>query len=269
MEVRGGSAAAVAAGLSPLDLGNDIAGSIRQPAHFCGVFGLKPTDRRVPTTGSIPEVSGKPKCVRQMLAVGPWARSVEDLRLCFSLIAGADLQQPDVPPVPLDTSSGKSLQNLRVAWMEGWHEVSVTSETQVGIVAIEATVNEFAQAGVPVEHWIPEHFDLKETLRLYYRLAALISVYAQPVDLDAVRKIIPFMFREATQGDKALRNLSNASRLLPTALNPRLKGYFQALTERDRTIAQMDKALEPWDVWLCPVAITPAFLHFLKVQPLR
>lgn len=92
MEVRGGSAAAVAAGLSPLDLGNDIAGSIRQPAHFCGVFGLKPTDRRVPTTGSIPEVSGKPKCVRQMLAVGPWARSVEDLRLCFSLIAGADLQ---------------------------------------------------------------------------------------------------------------------------------------------------------------------------------
>lgn len=45
--------------------------------------------------------------------------------------------------------------------MEGWHEVSVTSETQVGIVAIEATVNEFAQAGVPVEHWIPEHFDLK------------------------------------------------------------------------------------------------------------
>lgn len=157
----GGSAAAVAAGLSPLDLGNDIAGSIRQPAHFCGVFGLKPTDRRVPTTGSIPEVSGKPKCVRQMLAVGPWARSVEDLRLCFSLIAGADLQQPDVPPVPLDTPSGKSLQNLRVAWMEGWHEVSVTSETQVAIVAIEATVNEFAQAGVPVEHWIPEHFDLK------------------------------------------------------------------------------------------------------------
>lgn len=71
-------------------------------------------------------------------------------------------------------------------------------------------------------------------------------MYAQPVDLDAVRKIIPFMFREATQGDKALRNLSNASRLLPTALNPRLKGYFQALTERDRTIAQMDKALEPW-----------------------
>jgi amidase len=63
----GGSAAAVAAGLSPLDLGSDIAGSIRQPAHLCGVFGLKPTDRCVSTAGHIPEVPGK--CLTSWLLV--------------------------------------------------------------------------------------------------------------------------------------------------------------------------------------------------------
>jgi amidase len=78
-----GGAAAIAAGLSPLDICSDFGGSIRQPAHFCGVFGLKPTDRRVPTTGHIPEVPGIPRCIRQMLTVGALARSVEDLHLCL------------------------------------------------------------------------------------------------------------------------------------------------------------------------------------------
>ncbi len=73
-----------------VDLGNDIAGSVRQPAHFCGVYGLKPTDRRISTAGQIPEVPGMPVCIRQMMTVGCFARSLEDLKLCFSLIAGAD-----------------------------------------------------------------------------------------------------------------------------------------------------------------------------------
>lgn len=254
----GGSAAAIAAGLSPLELGNDIAGSIRQPAHFCGVFGLKPTDRRVPNTGHIPEVPGMPKCIRQMLTVGCLARSVEDLQLCFSSIAGVDPQQPDIPPVPLDLPEEKSLHSLRVAWTDGWSEVPVAADIQA---ALQGVAKELERAGVPVQSWIPEDFDLAAMLQIYNRLSAFNNVYAQPIDLDAVRKTIPFMFREATQGEKTLRNLSNLSHLLPTLLNPTLKGYFEALTQRDRIIARMDEALKPWDVWLCPVAITAAFSH--------
>lgn len=69
------------------------------------------------------------------------------------------------------------------------------------------------------------------------------------------------IFRTATQGDKKLRALGDFSRVLPELLNPSLKGYFEALTERDRFIAQLDTALESWDVWLTPVAAIPAFTH--------
>ena len=65
----GGSAAAIAASFSALELGNDASGSTRQPAHFCGVYALKPTDRRISTAGHIPEAPRMPKCIRQLMTV--------------------------------------------------------------------------------------------------------------------------------------------------------------------------------------------------------
>jgi amidase len=153
----GGSAAAVAAGLSPLDLGNDIAGSVRQPAHFCGVYGLKPTDRRISTAGQIPEVPGMPLCIRQMMTVGCFARALEDIRLCFSLIAGADVRRPDVPPIPLDTPSNQSLQNLKIAWIDEWAEVPVAAEIRSAMQALAPTLG---QTGAQVECWMPKDFEL-------------------------------------------------------------------------------------------------------------
>lgn len=254
----GGSAAAVAAGLSTLDLGNDIAGSVRQPAHFCGVYGLKPTDRRISLAGSIPEVPGMPHCLRQMMTVGCFARSLEDIRLCFSLIAGADIRRPDVPPISLDTPTGKSLHNLKIAWSEEWTEVPVASEVRAAMGAI---AQKLSQVVTHIEPWLPQDFDLAAVWKLYGRMAAYINNYAQPKDRYNVRRSLTLLWRTATQGDKKLRDLGNFSRFLPELLNPSLRGYFETLTERDRFTAQIDKALEPWDVWLTPVAATSAFTH--------
>lgn len=256
-----GSAAAVAAGLSPLDLGNDFGGSIRQPSHFCGVFGIKPTDRRVSTTGMIPEVPGMPKSIRQMMTVGSLARSIEDLQLCFSLIAGADPQQPDIPPVPLDTPSQKSLQNLRIAWTDELSTFPVAKEIKSALVSV---AKKLVNVGMQIENWVPD-FDFVAACQIYFAVATYNMIYSQPIAFDDVRKQMPFLFREATQGDRTLRNLINtAGTGLSIWLNPTLKGYFEALTERDRLIAQMDKELEQWDVWLCLVAMTPAFTHRAK-----
>ncbi|MBE9108542.1 amidase [Nodosilinea sp. LEGE 07298] len=254
----GGSAAAVAAGLSPLDLGNDIAGSVRQPAHFCGVYGLKPTERRISTAGTIPEVPGMPHCLRHMMTVGCFARSLDDIRLCFSLIAGADHHRPEVPPVPLDVPSGKELQQLKIAWIDQWPEVLVNEEIRSRMHAVAQNLE---NAGAQIESWMPQDFDLSRILNLYGKLAAYINLYAQPVDRYNIRRSFTQIWRTATQGDRTLRRLGDFSRLLPELLNPSLKGYFETLTERDRFTAQLDAALEPWDVWLTPVAATAAFTH--------
>ena len=74
----GGAAAAVAARLVPFDIGSDMSGSIRIPAHYCGVYGYKASSNRVPGSGHIPPPPGAPRLDRQMCAYGPLARSVDD-----------------------------------------------------------------------------------------------------------------------------------------------------------------------------------------------
>ena len=108
----GGEAAIIAAGGSPLGLGTDAAGSIRVPAHFCGVAGLKPTRGRVPMTGAFPPPLGH---TASLWHAGPLARRVEDLALALSIISGPDGRDPTCAPVPLRSSADLDLPRLRVA----------------------------------------------------------------------------------------------------------------------------------------------------------
>src|SRR6266852_2403555 len=111
----GGAAAALAAGMTPFEIGTDLTGSIRIPAHFCGVFGLKPTEQRVPLTGLIPGLSGpRPLCI--MSCVVPMARTVEDLALLFAIIAGPDGRDTEVAPVPIEEVPQLELKHLRIAF---------------------------------------------------------------------------------------------------------------------------------------------------------
>ncbi len=103
----GGCAAAVAAGFTPLSIGNDIGGSIRVPAAFSGVYGLKPTDHLVSKAGLLPPPEDY-RSLRHLLSIGPLTRSVEDLRLALSIIGGADNIDTDVPVVSFDVPEKKS-----------------------------------------------------------------------------------------------------------------------------------------------------------------
>lgn len=253
----GGSAAAIAAGFSALDIGSDVAGSIRQPAHCCGIYGLKPTDGRVSLAGHILEVPGSPTCIRQMLVPGPLARSVEDLRLCFSLIAGSDSRRPNLPPVPLDKPVNRHLKDLRLAWSDNFR-VPVAADIQS---TLRSAVDKLVEDGSTAENWSPPGFDWTAAQKLYYRLALCNYRYAQPLSLSAARKSLTLIWKEATQGESVLRQLGHPAQALKEILAPTLRGYFEVLTERDRIIAQLDQSLEPWDAWLIPVAATPTFTH--------
>src|SRR5207244_3765143 len=97
----GGAAAALSSGMTPFEIGTDLSGSIRIPAHCCGLFGLKPTEHRVSLVGLIPGLPSL-RSVRIMSCIGPMARTVEDLALLYPIIAGPDGRDTDVPPVPFD-----------------------------------------------------------------------------------------------------------------------------------------------------------------------
>ncbi|HZZ35928.1 MAG TPA: amidase [Caulobacteraceae bacterium] len=107
-----GEAAAIAAGCSPLGLGSDSGGSIRLPAHYSGVAGLKPTQGRVSAAGHFPPIGALSD---PRTTIGPLARSVADLELALQVIAGPDGRDPAVQPMPLAASANVDPAGLRIA----------------------------------------------------------------------------------------------------------------------------------------------------------
>lgn len=122
----GGAAAIIAAGGAPFDIGSDYGGSIRLPAHCCGITGLKPTSGRVPRTGHILPFGGLLDSFQQL---GPLARRVEDLRLIFPLIAGPDWIDPAIVPMPVGDPADVELKKLRIAFHTDNGIVSPTPDT--------------------------------------------------------------------------------------------------------------------------------------------
>src|SRR5207302_6075932 len=131
----GGAAAALASGMTPFDIGTDLSGSIRLPAHFCEVFGLKPTEQRVPLTGLLPGLPG-PRSVRIMSCIGPMARTVEDLALLYSIIAGPDGRDTEVQPVPVDEVPQLELKHLRIAFAPTFPGLPVAAAIRDAVEAL-------------------------------------------------------------------------------------------------------------------------------------
>jgi amidase len=148
-----GEAAIIAAGGSPLGLGSDSGGSIRYPAHCCGVAGLKPTTGRVPLTGHFPRIGALSDPRTQ---IGPLARSVEDLALALPVIAGVDGRDPSVVPVPLGDSNDVTLAGQRIAYYTTYEGASPTPETAE---AVRAAVAALTEAGAVAEEALPPRIE--------------------------------------------------------------------------------------------------------------
>jgi amidase len=229
----GGGASAIAAGLSPLELGSDIGGSIRVPSHFCGIFGLKPTQNRVSTFGHIPELPGTPKTIHHLQTIGPLARSVEDLRLCLSLIQDPDPRQPEVIPISKQVNPATTLQSYRYAWTEGFGEIPATAQTKA---ALEKLASSLTDIGCCVEQQNePPNFDSNAVRDTYLNIYNFELGLSQP---------------HLTQIQRQQR-------------------YVTALMERDILIANIESFLSNWDAWLCPVVPVPAFTHRQPGEPIE
>jgi amidase len=145
----GGEAAIIAAGGSPLGLGTDAAGSIRWPAHCCGIAGLKPTRGRVPLTGTFPPAAG---LLRDFWHAGPLARRVEDLALALRLIAGPDDADPGAVPAPLKEPSSVAIDGLRLAL---YTDDGIVPADAATAAAVRSAARALEDAGAAIEEVRP------------------------------------------------------------------------------------------------------------------
>src|SRR5437868_7394633 len=141
----GGEAAAIASGCSAGGVGSDGGGSIRVPAHFCGICGLKPTPGRIPATGHFPAGVG---AFAWLGVVGPMARTIADVRTLFEVMAGPDPGDARSAPVPICKINDAQLRGLRVGLLESDALGLVDAETDG---ALQRAANDLAAQGFVVE----------------------------------------------------------------------------------------------------------------------
>jgi amidase len=233
----GGAAAIIAAGGSPLDLGTDTGGSIRLPAHFCGVAGLKPTAGRVPRTGHIIDYTGASQFLTH---VGPLARTAEDLALVLPVIAGPDGVDPHVVPVPLREAKEVTLAGLRVAFFIDLPPLRPTPQTAA---AVERAVDLLGRGGGR-----PRPFgEIPDAERLYERYMALLYGDGGA----AVARILDDWGSKESPLRERLRSM--------TALT---SGELTALYEwLDRWRSRMLALYADHEAIVCPVNVGPAPRH--------
>jgi Asp-tRNA(Asn)/Glu-tRNA(Gln) amidotransferase A subunit family amidase len=239
----GGEAAAIAACLSPAGIGSDLSGSIRVPAHFCGIVGLKPTTGRVPMDGHTPSAAGT---LSLGASIGPMARTTEDLALLFKVIADA-APSGSSRATPL-TEGITTLHGLRVGWYVDDGVVPVTDETRA---AIAATAKVLSDAGLEVSEARPPGVA---------RGSALWIELFSRAGTEQLREA--YRGREDEAGPQVLSLLRNADE--ETDLESKIgraEKVAAAVLERGTLREDLLLWMKTTPLILAPVGATPAFEH--------
>ena len=236
----GGEAAAIAAGMSAGGVGSDGGGSIRVPAHFSGICGLKPTPGRIPSTGHYPP-SGGPFAL--IGVVGPMARTVADVRALFEVMQGPDDGDACAAPVPWRWPSHGEIRNLRIGYFEDDSRTPVTSETRQ---AVQSAAKALQEAGFKVEPFRPQ--GLKEARQLWKKFFVKL----------AGMLIRPMFFGREEDESPILKQFLEWS-----AAEPELTGQslLEAWIGRDVLRAEFLAQMREYPILLCPAAAIPAFRH--------
>jgi amidase len=243
----GGAAAAVAAGLTPLELGSDIGGSIRNPAHYNGVYGLKPSWGVVPSRGHIPGPPGS-LVETDVNCGGPLARSLEDLRTALTVVAGPVPEDAAAWHLQLDPGAEiGTVAAVRVAvvFAEGSDLLPVARDVRASLQAFAA---QLADAGVQIDA-VPLPVPLADGLRSWQELILpIIGTGLSDEDFAAFTQL------EGVPGDDPML-------IAGRALASRYRSWARANAVRQRQRAAWATMFEYYDVVLAPVMPTAAFPH--------
>ncbi len=240
----GGSAAALAAGLTALELGSDIGASIRGPAHYCGVYGHKPTWGICSPKGHALPGAVLPG---DITAIGPMARSAEDLAMVLDLIAGPDEVDGAGWKLALQRPKLSSLRKLRVAVMPS-HPTAEVDASVAG--AIERLASALAKEGAKVSDRARPDFDPAEAHRVFVALLRAATSARQSPQHVALWEELSHKRPKEDMSYEAQAARANVMRH---------KEWLGWSNRRHQMRLLWVEFFRQWDVLLCPAAATPAF----------
>ena len=243
----GGSGGAVAGGLVPLALGSDTNGSIRVPASFCGLFGLKPTYGRLSRVGSFPFVAS-------LDHLGPLARTTEDLALAYDAMAGTDPADPvcqDRPAVPALPGLGQSVEGLRIAVAGGYFRRGAAPEALAAVRACAEALGAYDEVELP------------EAARARAAAYVITASEGAALHLDRLRA-------RPQDFDPAVRDRLIAGALIPAALVTRAQKFRRWYAERIADLfGRIDVLLAPATPCTAPLIGQQTFVLDGQDVPLR
>jgi amidase len=244
----GGAAAALASGMTPLELGSDIGGSIRNPAHFCGVYGHKPTHGIIPMTGHIPGPPGS-LAEADLAVAGPLARNVPDLERALDVLVGPDDWNRAATTVSLPASRHRALRDFRVAaWLD---DPNYPISVEVGD-RIQNALDALARAGVKIDDKARPRIDSNRSSQIYQKLLQSIMGAALP---PAAREAITEQVRQLSPDDTSLHPTILRGSVLSHA------DWLRANEARMHLRVAWREFFQSYDVMLCPIMPTVAFPH--------
>ena len=242
----GGCAAALSSGMTPLSIGSDLAGSIRLPASFCGVYGLKPTHGVLSMEGHIPPVPGQVNGFRTLAVPGPLARSVDDLALALGILSQPNPYDRKVAPLLPDDGRSTEISQLKIAWMDNLGGVPVSREIKD---KLSGFVQKLSEAGATVHKVEPQGMDYNEIWELWSSFVGMQS----NLDMSNFMRSIGDFFSKST-----VKSIPMHRKIVgPVSV----KKMMQAFELQNHYITKMDNFLSDYDVWLCPVSSSTAFKH--------
>jgi Asp-tRNA(Asn)/Glu-tRNA(Gln) amidotransferase A subunit family amidase len=235
----GGEAAAIASGCSMGGVGSDGGGSVRVPAHFCGISGLKPTPGRIPSTGHFPRGAGG---FAWLGVVGPMARTVADVRALFDVMKGPDADDALSLRIEEKSFGERELSGMRVGILESKALGNVTAETVETVKRAAALLS---------ERFYVEPFrleGLEQAIELWwFFFGPMIARLFEPM-VEGQEGELSRMFREYL----AVARLKIA---------PTVDQFMAACVKRDTVRARIIKQMRDVPILLSPVCAAPAFLH--------
>jgi Asp-tRNA(Asn)/Glu-tRNA(Gln) amidotransferase A subunit family amidase len=236
----GGEAAAIASGCSAGGVGSDGGGSIRVPAHFSGICGLKPTPGRIPATGHFPTSVGP---FALLGVVGPMARTVADLKALFEAMQGPDDGDPSAAPAPVRWPRKEDVKRLRIGYFEDDGRTPVTSETRA---AVRTAAEGLKAAGFTVVPFRPE--GLEQARQLWWQFFGIAGgMLLSPMTKGREAELSPILKEFSSR--VAAEPTHTAQTLLDTWI------------QRDVVRMQVFEQMRDTPILLSPVAAIPAFQH--------